>query len=134
MSLETSLVADLQGDPTIAALIGDRIYPLVVPQDVQLPALAYQVITGSGILAHSRPTSLANKRIQVACVGAEYADAAILADAIVALYRGFKGQLGGGVMVEFVEDVNQTDGQVDEYPSGYVRYLDLAFLHKETGG
>ena len=134
MSLETSLVAHVQADPILSGLIGDRIYPLRVPIDAALPALAYQVISGSGILAHDGPTGLANKRVQLACVGATYAEAADLADALVALYRGFKGQLASGVEVGFAEDVNQTDGQADELPAGYVRFIDLMFLHKETGG
>jgi len=134
MSLETSLVTAISADPLLSGRIGSRIYPLVVPQDATLPAIAYQVITGSGILAHDGPTSLNNKRVQFACVGATYAAAADLADALAALLRGFKGQLGSaGVQVEFAEDVNQHDGFVDEQPAGYVRYLDVMFLHKDGG-
>lgn len=129
MSLETGLVSELQNAPQIAGLIGTRVYPLVVPQDATLPAIAYQLITGRGIIAHDGPTSLSNKRIQLACVGSTYAAAADLANTVAAHFRGFKGQLGtGGPQVEFGEDANQVDGRPDENPSGYVRYLDITFL------
>lgn len=134
-TLEKSLYAGMVNDITIGGLVGTRVYPLIVPATSLLPAIAYQVITGSGIVAHDGATGLETKRVQLACVGAVYDDAVLLADAVSDRFRGFAGQLGiGGVQVEFCEDVNQTDGQVDEFPSGYVRYLDIVFFYKETGG
>lgn len=46
MSVEQVLRDALIDDANVNALIDNRIYPLVVPQDSQLPAVAYQKISG----------------------------------------------------------------------------------------
>lgn len=47
MAIESDLVAVLTGDAGIAALVGQRVYPLVLPQNPTLPAIVYQEVQGT---------------------------------------------------------------------------------------
>lgn len=44
MSLETALYSHLSGDAALSALVGTRIYPVILPQQPVLPAVTYQRI------------------------------------------------------------------------------------------
>ncbi len=48
MSVESDLVARIIGNADVAGLIGTRLYPLRIPDDAALPAIAYQEIDGIG--------------------------------------------------------------------------------------
>ncbi len=130
MTLEESLVAALTANTAIHALIGGRIFELTVPQDADLPAMAYQVISSSGDLAHDGPSELSQARVQLACVGSRYRFAVQLAEVVKGFFQGYRGQLGGGVHVGFCEYLNAFDGSVDEAPAAYVRYVDVRFLYR----
>lgn len=43
---DRDLKAHLQADPAIAGYVGDRIFPLVVPQQGNVPAIVYSVVDG----------------------------------------------------------------------------------------
>lgn len=62
----------------LEALIDDRAYPLVLPVDVTLPAVAYQTI--SSIPKHSMvgPSGLTETRVQISTVAADYASAKVV--------------------------------------------------------
>lgn len=47
MSAGASIYSILHGSSAVAAIVGTRIYPGTIPQDAALPALVYNVITGS---------------------------------------------------------------------------------------
>lgn len=44
MSFEGALRQHLGGDATLAGLVGERIHPVIRPEDGALPAITYQVI------------------------------------------------------------------------------------------
>ncbi len=52
MSVETGLAAELLGNAGVAALAGTRVYPLLIPQVIALPSIAYQVIGGPASYSH----------------------------------------------------------------------------------
>lgn len=77
----------LRNDDAVAALVAGRVYPLVVPQQVSRPAIAYQRISGPRTYSHSGPT-LAFARFQITCEGTTYAEACRVAAVVrVALER-----------------------------------------------
>lgn len=45
MTIEEALAARLPADPNLNVLIGDRLYPQLLPQNGPLPAIAYQRIS-----------------------------------------------------------------------------------------
>ncbi len=81
----------LSNNATIVAVVGERIYPLSIPQGESLPAIVYQVISeehdnhvdGSGGLAHAT--------VQISCYATSYAAARNLAETIRVAITGDRG-------------------------------------------
>lgn len=46
MSFETDLKAHLQNDAVISAIVAERIFPVVVPQNTPVPAITYTHVFG----------------------------------------------------------------------------------------
>ena len=109
MVIEEAVVYHAQNDGDVAAIIETRIYPNVIPQDASLPALAYQVISRPGLMAHDGPPGYAWPRFQFTAQADDFDQVVDLMNKLRIAFDGFKGLMGGvgGVMVEgaFVKDV-----------------------------
>lgn len=83
--IEEDLVSHLSTE--VATLIGERVYPLVMPQDCVKPALVYTVVNdldNQGINGGSTGFSM---RIQIDCYAESYTKAKELKNAVkIALY------------------------------------------------
>lgn len=119
--LETGLVAILEADAGVGALVSARIYPLELPERVTLPAIRYQRISTSPEAAHTGDSGLARARLQLTVHAATYASAAAVAEALRAALHGKKGLFGAGsasFVANDVSDREETSGQ-------YVRHVDI---------
>lgn len=77
------------------AQIGQRLYPLLIPQEVDGSAVAYQTIsTPDRGLDHNGPAGFARKRIQYSCQAKRPSQARAIAAAITADLHGFRGAMG----------------------------------------
>lgn len=63
--------------------IGDRLYPMSLPQDATLPAVMYLLLPGRRIMAHDGDIGLAHFRIQFNCLALTPDDAEVLANSVV---------------------------------------------------
>lgn len=113
MTLEEALVSHLEVDAGVSALVGTRIYPLVVPQDADLPAIAYQRISGPREYALDGHTGAARARVQVTSVAESYSGAKALSVAVRAAMRSFRGV--GDLRVEAVFEENEVDSWQDRF-------------------
>lgn len=82
-----------------AALVGDRVYPLELPQKggnelSDLPAVVYRVIDAPRTYHHKGPSHLITARIQLDLIGETYSQAQKMVRA-VAGSRGVAGDLSG---------------------------------------
>jgi hypothetical protein len=110
--IESALRTRILGDAGISALIGTRIFPLILPQATSFPALTYQRISGERMHSHDGPSGLAGPRIQIDTWATSYIGAKQLADLIRQRIDGFKGTVGSdeieGIFMdterEFYED------------------------------
>jgi len=83
MSFEAALKTHLQSDATIAALVGDRIHPALLPAGSALPALTYQHIGGAVMTDLSGGDGdLRNPRVQINCWAESYVQAHALSEAV----------------------------------------------------
>lgn len=83
MTIEAALKTHLQGDGTISGLVGDRVFPALVPQGKALPAVTYQQIGGLPMTDLSGADgALINYRIQVNSWADGYMAAQALAEAV----------------------------------------------------
>jgi hypothetical protein len=104
-------VYDILSDAAgVSALVGTRIYPMFAPQDVALPAIAYQRVSGGREYSHSGDSSLLRPRLQVLCIDDGYAGAKALAAAVTAALSAHSGTHGNvEVQASFL------DAEADEY-------------------
>ena len=128
--LEQGLYAHLIGWEWVSGLTGDRVFPVVIPEDADLPAVAYQRISGPRLLAHDGPTGLAEGRVQVTVVGRSYAEAKEIGAGIRHLLDGWRGILGGACEVFSCRVENEVDGWGDPIEANTLR-LDLYFHYRE---
>lgn len=99
--IDAGLVALLQANAGLEALIGTRIYPDVLPDEPTLPAITYQFLGGN-----SKPTfntsGMQKLRVEFNCWSASWpqggtkAQAAAVRDALVAALNGYQGTLTDG--------------------------------------
>jgi hypothetical protein len=73
----------LSANAPVAALIGTRIYPLLMPESVLLPAIVYQTVATTPQNGFSGNHGLDNVRVQVDC----WADSLPAAQALAAAVR-----------------------------------------------
>jgi hypothetical protein len=124
MSLvETGIVKLLTATPAISALVGTKIYPVVLPNDFplsDLPAVTYQTVSASTDMNLDRSV-LETKRIDINVFAGRYLDAKSVHAAIAEVLAGFSGTLPNGVeILEIVPGV-----QVDDYSSNAQVYKSL---------
>ncbi len=110
MSLRTAFASVLAGRPGITALVGGRIYPLVLPRrNRTYPAISYQVISDPPAAGASDGTLEARQaRVQVNCWALRYGAADQLAEAVVAGLRGH-GDLSTNPPLLNIHDVTRLD-------------------------
>lgn len=115
MSFEPDLVAFLNGNSTITDVIGTRLYPDMIPQDVTMPAVSYQIISRQG--EHSTPqgfSNLAKYRVQFTVVAESALSRAVVVDAWGTAVDGMRAGL---IQAGFF------DNQVNSYVMDTERYV-----------
>ena len=76
MTLETAVYSELRSHAGLSALIDDRVYPRQIPQDQQLPAIAYfRASTGDNSTLACGDSDLVTARIQIDVVSESYLEA-----------------------------------------------------------
>lgn len=95
MLIETALARHLMSNESVALLAGSRVYPVSIPQDQTLEAIAYQRTPDEGeYLAHDGAVGMEKARVQVTCQAQKYAEAKALAQAVRVALQGFRGLMG----------------------------------------
>lgn len=129
-TIEEALYAALAAAPGVAGLVGDRIYPMAIPQEATTPAIAYQRVSGQRPMAHSLGgLGVAMARIQLTITAAEYRNVKAVCTAIRDLFP-FRGILGGLVEVYGGRVENEVDGWGSAVEMPTTR-IDLWFLYSE---
>lgn len=114
MTAEIGLRAELAADATVAALVGARIYPEFMPENVTYPAITYRRVSTVRFNKMSGPDDLTQVRIQVDCWDDSYADVQTLAAAVINALDGVKTTLGAQVVshcyLDSRQDLSEMDG------------------------
>ena len=97
--LEAGLYSLLSGTGTLTALVGNRIYPVVLPLDEETyPAISFQAVSGSSQITLDSK-NLDEKRIQVDAWGTTYGDSRTVIDQVKKLLHGYAGTLADGTRI-----------------------------------
>lgn len=129
MTIEAGIYAHLIADSGVFGLVGTRIYPQVIPQDAEMPAMAYQRISGPRDHAHTGPTGLVSARVQLTCMAASYDGAKALGEAVRAAMDGYSGTMGTVTVDACLLD-NEIDSFAAVFEKPVVRY-DYSIWYQE---
>ena len=128
MTVEIALQEFLVADPGVSAIVDDRIYPLVIPQRGEIPAIVYSRYATVHVPTHGGMTGLEESRFQLSLWGDTPNDTWALADAVEDAVNGFSGDMAGvhvGLIkvVTRLQDVEEADNV-----SRFRVIMDLAIL------
>lgn len=133
MIIEEALFFHLTVDPDVSALVGTRVYPLVAPQDADLPLLVYQRISTPRVRSHSGPSGLAYPRFQITARATSVSQLRDLANKVRIALDGFKGVMGGGSGVNVGASFQENERDVyGETTKEYSVQMDFTIWHREA--
>lgn len=98
MTIEEQLVAMMLGDAGLAEIVGDRVYPLVVPQETPLPAVTYQEVDTRALASAGGDDGRRESQFAVSVWGESYPAVKGARGALLGLFHGYRGG-----MVERIE-------------------------------
>ena len=107
MELEESIYSYLSNYAGLTALVDKKIFPLIVPENVILPAVIYQQI--SSIITESiyRDDGTAWVNVQFKILGTSYSNSKAIAKQVKTAFFNFSGVMGsGGVNVGAVRRIS----------------------------
>jgi hypothetical protein len=90
-AIEEAIYYLLSNDATVSGLVGTRIYPMVVPRNAAMPAIAYQQISGVREHTMTGPIGMVKARFQINCWAETYATADAIAEAVRKELDGYSG-------------------------------------------
>ena len=82
MTIEAATIGMLLGEPTLVAIVGDRVWPMARPQGSVLPAIVVTRISGNPEYAADGEGGIESGRVQIDAYGVSYTEAHSVADAI----------------------------------------------------
>lgn len=130
MGIEAAFYAVVTADSGVETALGDRVYPLTIPQEATLPAAAYAVVQSDPFPYLGQPASVWITRIEVSVWGRTYAEARAAAAALRAAVdhetAGWTGVTVTGVRI--------SQGEHDAFNPETLEYetaFELTVTHKE---
>ena len=130
--IETAIFTHLRRTQGVFDIVGNRIYPQKLPQDAQLPAVVYMMVSSLHVIAHgARGSGLATPRFQFSCLASTYPGAKLLAEQVRLALQGFQGTMGNEETVRAVHPLGDTDLYIFQTNSHRVD-MDFEIWHKEA--
>ena len=138
--LERAIFKKLSEDSDISSRVGTRISPLVLVQELALPAITYEVSTSRSYSALSGATQLISVDFDFFCLGETFLDASDLAEEVRKALSGCRGSIfinvGGLINVEVLGCTHTNDrtdyaAPVDGDRQGtYIRMLSFLISYR----
>lgn len=102
-------IVALLGQPAVVAVLGDRVYPVNLPTDPVLPAVAYQVVGETRPRRARGRSGLVRSQVQLSVVGSDYDEAHAVADVIRQAIDRVQGEFVGITIRDVLEDGTHDD-------------------------
>lgn len=119
--MEGALIDLIKTDPTIAAVVGDRVFPLRRAQGSAYPAIVVTRISGQPLYADDGEVGLQDARVQIDSVAQSYTAAKDLAQMVRRLLSAFSGVHQGitfsYIMLDEERDLAESGANAAEYPT-----------------
>lgn len=122
---ETSLVSYLRANAAVAAMVGERVYPLMIPQHVyqeatKQPCLVYQRISTGRQPLFCATDDTIRTIYQVSCYAKTYMAAKLLGDAVRDALMDFTGIMDG---TDVKKILSSSEQDLDDPEPGLYRVL-----------
>jgi len=88
-TIETVLYSILTADVGVSSLIATRLYPMIIPQGINMPAMTYQKISGQWQINMAGPHNMSRERFQFNCWAKTYSETRALAEAVREILNGY---------------------------------------------
>ena len=109
--IETYLFSLLSSSAGITAITGPRIYPLLLPTDVAMPAIHYSFV-GTSSKSTADTTGSQRYRVEVNSWGKTYLDAVTLRSAVIGALHTYND---GYVNIQLLSEQDLFDHELEEY-------------------
>ena len=129
MEFESALQQFLITFPSVTAIVGTRVYPLTMPQNVTDPAITYQRVSERTIQSHQGASNFAYDRYRFTCWAKTFPAARQLARALKGAIIGYRGAMGARWTGSIRHD-NELDGY-DEQTKTFSVMSDFIIGHNE---
>lgn len=130
----SALMAALKSNPTLASLVGVRIFPLKIPETQQLPALRFSIGSDERGQNLDGPSGVTTARVKYGCKSKSYSDCIAIKEELRNLFDGSKNPLGT-IQVLSVRTENEEDeyeDPPDDSDQGtYELVFDLLYRYRE---
>lgn len=117
MRLEEAVYAYLISQQNVHTKIADRLYPLLLPQKCQLPAVAYTLISMDRTPALQKDTGFVKETLQFSCHARSYKEAVSVIQLLRSALQDFSGEMSGvfvgAVLVE--SEMMDYESKTDTY-------------------
>lgn len=130
MSLESALASEIKAVAAVAALIGDRVYPVAAPQTSANPFVTYRRTRGEVLYTQQGETNIQKAFFQISAVAQDYETAIALADAIRSGLSG-KRALGDGTITINGIFFNDPDDAWNQETGLFVRMQDCTIVYRK---
>ena len=131
MTLEEALFSYLKSFSGLAALVGTRLYPSLMPQNVKLPAVSFQRISTIEEYHLGGSANLVHPLFQFSCWAQKYSEAKAVAAQIRQALNVYTGTMGGVDGVEIYGSFRENE--LDFYDAAAGLYhvpVDFRIWHK----
>jgi len=133
--IQQAIYSQLTGHAGLSALIGTRVYPLVLPQNAPsaavLPAVVYQIIGNDRLERHRGASGDARPTVQLSAWALTEASAAAVAAQMRIAITAMTGVVAGVTVTGAAND----SGEIHRYEPDTRRYgisLDFRISHREA--
>jgi hypothetical protein len=123
VTLGDSIFATCIANVALAALVGQRIFPIQAPQQAEKPYVVWQKVSSDPIATHSEQNSEADSfnRVQFTVVASDFEKVAEISAALVAALDGVAVLANHPAILEGDQDIPSED------PAIYARAIDFTF-------
>ncbi len=104
MTIETKIVTRLTGYSAVTAVVGTRIFPVVVRQDTALPCVTYRRLSGERDYSLAGRAGWAGARVSLTAWAQDYATARSLADNLRNALDAYSDGTSDGIQIASVLD------------------------------
>lgn len=127
-----AILDELSGVSGFTDLIGERVYYVKAPQDVETPYVVFLEVSSPREHSHDGSSHLTNARFQFSIFAETYYEAKQIADQIQSILQSFNGTMGGvgGVSIHGSFHQNEIDFWEEDTELYHIA-CDYSIWHKE---